>query len=417
MKENQRILVIAPSHPNHYFTDAAVAAWLLYQEYTRHERVGAALFLAPDLMPEGAQFIYRHSGNEYLWTGPNFGLDSGGCPQKTMMQDNLRIFLKYARPDVIHIHQQGDTGLELVELIRHFDPAIRIYVSLHDISPVCHRLGNTRASQGRCDRPDACYGCDPLQNKNAVWKKRRAARHFLNLADGVFTQSNFLQNFYLDAGIDPSRLYSMENCGPEVSTQPVSIAGKNSGRGKFCYFGPITEKSGIGVLLHALVDMQPEEKLHMLLTVCASACCDGDARFMKDISEQREKLEKQRKLNWVANFALADLDSYLADTDWVLVPALWEESSPVAIQAAFAACRPVLASFTEAISEKVEDGVNGVLARMGRPVAGWQNCLKNAAGDQDMWMRLQGAVTPPETEAIVNQHLEIMGVCPDPWQI
>lgn len=55
----------------------------------------------------------------------------------------------------------------------------------------------------------------------------------------------------------------------------------------------------------------------------------------------------------------------LAETDILAVPSLWYENSPVVIQEAHAAGVPVIASRLGLLTEKVRDGVDGVLVTAG----------------------------------------------------
>ncbi len=54
------------------------------------------------------------------------------------------------------------------------------------------------------------------------------------------------------------------------------------------------------------------------------------------------------------------LDELMAGVDWVVVPSIWWENSPLVIQEAFAHGRPVICSDIGGMAEKVTDGVNGL---------------------------------------------------------
>ncbi len=57
----------------------------------------------------------------------------------------------------------------------------------------------------------------------------------------------------------------------------------------------------------------------------------------------------------------------MAEVDWVIVPSIWWENSPLVIQEAFTYGRPVICSGIGGMAEKVTDGVNGLHFRVGDP--------------------------------------------------
>ena len=61
----------------------------------------------------------------------------------------------------------------------------------------------------------------------------------------------------------------------------------------------------------------------------------------------------------------SDLPRLMAEVDWVVVPSLWWENSPLVIQEAFLHGRPVICSDIGGMAEKVTDGVNGLHFRAG----------------------------------------------------
>ena len=59
----------------------------------------------------------------------------------------------------------------------------------------------------------------------------------------------------------------------------------------------------------------------------------------------------------------------MADVEWVVVPSIWWENSPLVIQEAFAHGRPVICSDIGGMAEKVADGVSGLHFRVNDPVS------------------------------------------------
>ena len=57
----------------------------------------------------------------------------------------------------------------------------------------------------------------------------------------------------------------------------------------------------------------------------------------------------------------------MATVDWIVMPSIWWENSPVVIQEASCIGRPPIVSDIGGMAEKVRDGVDGLHFRAGSP--------------------------------------------------
>src|SRR5262249_57931996 len=78
--------------------------------------------------------------------------------------------------------------------------------------------------------------------------------------------------------------------------------------------------------------------------------------------DEFRSLLETTKLNvtLVGRYAHGDLPRLMANIDWVIVPSIWWENSPLVIQEAFAYGKPVICSDIGGMAEKVTDRVNGL---------------------------------------------------------
>jgi glycosyltransferase involved in cell wall biosynthesis len=93
--------------------------------------------------------------------------------------------------------------------------------------------------------------------------------------------------------------------------------------------------------------------------------------------------------------------------DWVVVPSVWWENSPVVIQEAFFHGRPVIAADIGGMAEKVRDGIDGLHfhARSAEDLA---DRLTAALSDRDLWERLRDGIEPPTTYIdCAREHLQL----------
>lgn len=97
----------------------------------------------------------------------------------------------------------------------------------------------------------------------------------------------------------------------------------------------------------------------------------------------------------------------MAEIDWVIVPSIWWENSPVVIQEAFLHHRPVIASGIGGMAEKIRDEVDGLHFRTGSPES-LADKLGRALQEEGLWDRLSAAAPSPSSLATFAQdHLTL----------
>ena len=94
----------------------------------------------------------------------------------------------------------------------------------------------------------------------------------------------------------------------------------------------------------------------------------------------------------------------MAAVDWVVVPSVWWENSPLVIQEAFAAGRPVICSDIGGMAEKVSDGINGLHFRIGDP-EDLAATIHRAVGTPGLWDHLRKGIPPVHP---MTAHAEVL---------
>jgi glycosyltransferase involved in cell wall biosynthesis len=101
----------------------------------------------------------------------------------------------------------------------------------------------------------------------------------------------------------------------------------------------------------------------------------------------------------------ANVDAIVRGADWVIVPSIWWENSPLVIQEAFRAGRPVICSNIGGMAEKVSHGVNGLHFLVGS-ATDLARCIEQAVNDPGLQQRLaQAAPQPPAVQETVARQL------------
>ena len=93
-------------------------------------------------------------------------------------------------------------------------------------------------------------------------------------------------------------------------------------------------------------------------------------------------------MTFAGRYNYAELASLMSNVDWIVVPSIWWENSPLVIQEAFHFGRPVICSDIGGMAEKVDDGVNGLHFRAGDPTS-LARTIKRAAEEPQLWERLR----------------------------
>jgi glycosyltransferase involved in cell wall biosynthesis len=97
----------------------------------------------------------------------------------------------------------------------------------------------------------------------------------------------------------------------------------------------------------------------------------------------------------------------MRQVDWVVVPSIWWENSPLVIQEAFLHGRPLLTSDIGGMKEKIADDVNGLHFRVGS-AEDLADKLTSVLEDPEAWERLRaGAPKPIGHEEAARQHLAL----------
>ena len=102
---------------------------------------------------------------------------------------------------------------------------------------------------------------------------------------------------------------------------------------------------------------------------------------------------RAENVTFAGRYSYSELASLMSNVDWVVVPSIWWENSPLVIQEAFHFGRPVICSDIGGMAEKVDDGVNGLHFRAGDPTS-LARTIKSAAEEPGLWEQLRNGIRP-----------------------
>jgi glycosyltransferase involved in cell wall biosynthesis len=413
MEQTHRILVVSHGHPDKSPGGGEHAAHLLFEELKSRPDV-TATFLARDDgagHPDAAFGIHTADGSEVLMTAQCEFFRFSQRDRKLVCKD-FRGFLEWYRPTVVHLHHYVHLGIELIREIKNYSRQVPVVLTLHEYLAICHHNGQMvkTKSDELCRRasPAACHGCFPEIGPHDFFLRELFLKGFLSLVDTFVSPSQFLVERYVSWGLPRDKFVVVEN-GLD-SQEPAAPRPIEAGelRGRFAFFGQISRYKGLHVLLEAM-ELLPARFRSGVERITLDVHGTHLAWQAQEYQERIHSLfdRTRRSVRMHGRYQREDLPALMRGIDWVIVPSIWWENSPLVIQEALAHGRPVICSDIGGMAEKVHDRENGLQFRVGNP-RHLSDRLVEAATTPGLWDRLHSnARTPWTVRDMADRHLEI----------
>ncbi|MDQ0138272.1 glycosyltransferase involved in cell wall biosynthesis [Neorhizobium galegae] len=415
MNEQLRVLVVSHAHPTVSLGGAEIASHNLHRGLNALPNV-QSVYLARVGHPvprhaSSALMSLRLAEDELLFHADDydhFFLSNGDT--QAISRDLLR-FARDLRPHVIHFHHVLGIGLEALYALREAFPHAAILVTFHEYLSICHNHGQMvkRPSGQLCETasPVACHGCFPDIPVSRFLKRELFARGMLGLADAFVSPSRFLAERYAAWGIEKDKLSVIENgISVETAAPARETQGPNPRRNRFAYFGQMTPFKGADLLIDA-VSRIPKEIWGE--DSCLMIFGGNLERQPIEFQERMKKLiaDAGQRVRFYGAYQNADVPRLMRSVDWVVLPSVWWENSPVVIQEALLHRRPMIASDIGGMAEKVRDGKDGLHFRAGSS-QDLADRLVEVLGDSQIWKRLRGSMRQPADRlACAQEHVKL----------
>jgi glycosyltransferase involved in cell wall biosynthesis len=422
----KRVLQICHNHPRTRPGGAEVYAHELHR-HLRDSGEWESIFLARSGPPHSAErapedgsritavegevgeYLLHTEGLDFDWM-----LGTMRLPEDLYTHD-LRSFLLAARPDVVHFQHTLFIGYDAIGEVRRTLPGVPIIYTLHEFLPICHNKGQMVRTFDRslCGEasPRRCAECFPGVEPDQFLLRERFIRAALELVDLFVAPSETVRDRYVEWGIPRERIL-LEDYG-RVLTPPVATD-RPAPHDTLGIFGQVNPYKGFDVLLRAmqlLVSDAPKLRVH-------GANLDlQEHRFRDEIAAM---LAATPGVTDVGPYPPERAGEMMAAVDWVVVPSVWWENSPLVIQEAFAAGRPVICSDIGGMAEKVEDGVNGLHFQVGDPES-LATTIHRAVTTPGLWEHLREGIPPlhsmPDHATVLTSTYESLLLQPELHQI
>ncbi len=409
-KQMHRILVIAHAHPDFSLGGGELAAYNLFKAYRDNPEVQNAWFLARSDRHRGLTgAITLRRSNEYLWEQAVYDWHSMRAAHRESLTTWFADLIRALKPTIVHTHHYAHLGLEYLQVIKQVDPKIRIVMTLHEYMAICQNNGQMMKVGGSqlCSRstPDECSRCFPDKTPEEFWLRNHKFKSYFSLVDQFVSPSKFLRQRYIEWGLPSEKIVVIENGQSDDHPLPPRSFSEGETCSRFGFFGQITPYKGLDILLEALHHMPKEERKKIVLEVHGANLELQSHDYQRKIEELRKPLIKQGVVQWIGPYRPYELRSRMANIDWVCVPSVWWENSPMVIQEAFGCGRPLLVSDIGGMKEKVRNGIDGFHVPVGNIIA-WSNALRIAKSETEFYAKCCANIFRPISyQACAAEHL------------
>jgi glycosyltransferase involved in cell wall biosynthesis len=407
----RRVLSICHNHPSVRPGGAEAYA------YELHRALAASpdyepIFLAkggPPVGPSGSVHggtCFGPTGygdDEYFFYTDGYDFDYlfGSQPGKDFYTRHFRGFLQAYEPDIVHFQHTLFLGYDMIREVRNTLPHTPILYTLHEYLPICHRNGQMvrTGSEELCDRatPRRCHECFPSISPQTFFLRERFIKSHLSLVDMFLAPSDFLRQRFIEWGIPEEKIRT-----EEYGRRPAGRHARTSDgthRNRLGFFGQLSMFKGVDVLLQAMRILvrdhggttAPRQKglESARLRVHGANLELQPGEFQNRFKQLLE--ETEAAVTFVGKYDHEQLPELMEHVDWVVVPSVWWENSPLVIQEAFQQGRPVICSGIGGMAEKVTDNVNGLHFTAGDPMS-LADTIKRATGTPGLWETLREGI-------------------------
>lgn len=352
----RRIAIFSHSHPSLSKGGAEIAAHTLFLGL-RALGVDAILIAACeeetldriDLGPHEFALPYRADHYDHFYHLSPVGV------RRTLVD-----LLRRERIGVLNAHHFLHAGIDALRDVA--EAGIAVVFTIHEFLAICHNHGQmiTRPAQMLCDGPSpaACRGCYPEHSRQQFAMRARHVAEALAGVAAFVSPSRFLAERMVANGLPAARMGIIENGIAQREPVPPAAVPAERRVWKFGFFGQINPFKGIDVILDAcpILARDPTVAARIRIVIHGNFVGQSDAF----IARFHEAVSLYPLLSYLGPYDNRMVGRLMAACDYVVAPSTWWENSPVVIQEAYHARRPVICTGIGGMAEKVVDRVTGL---------------------------------------------------------
>jgi glycosyltransferase involved in cell wall biosynthesis len=358
------IAIIAHTHPSVTKGGAEIAAYSLYQGL---RNLGVdAIFIAA-CPTDDLHMLMLGSEREFVVTTEWDRYDHFYQLSSADIWRQLKTILIGNGVKLVNFHHFLNFGVNALRALAA-ETDIPFTITLHEFLAICANHGQmvTRPARRLCQQASqvACATCFPEHSRQQFGLRRDLIRHALMPAAAFISPSHFLAARMAAWGLPPEKFVVIENGLRHLpQREERSRSFSETTPWVFGYFGQITPFKGADTLLDTidLLAKLPDIASRIRIRVHGNLIgqtAEFNARFL-------ETFAKHNFTVYAGPYDNTDVHTLMSACDYVLVPSTWWENSPVVIQEAYAAGRPLICTGIGGMAEKVPNRRSGLHFRLG----------------------------------------------------
>jgi glycosyltransferase involved in cell wall biosynthesis len=286
---------------------------------------------------------------------------------------------------------------------------IPFVVTLHEFLAVCAHHGQmvTRPARRLCQAasPAACTMCFPEHSRQQFAARKQMLLAALAPAAAFIAPSQFLAERMVAWGLNGAKFAVIENGLRDVGLRvPHDRQGIEGRPWVFGYFGQITPFKGGDTLLDTIDLLSGRPGVEHAFRIRVHGTLVGQENAF--LQRFTAAFANSAFASFSGPYENADVQKLMAACDYVLVPSTWWENSPVVIQEAFAAGRPVICTGIGGMAEKVVNRRHGLHFRQGDG-ADLARAMVEAADDVLYRALCSGLPEPRDQTSMARDYLAI----------
>lgn len=352
----QKLLFIAHGHPEFSKGGGEIAAWNIFRNF--FDEGMDALFLArsEDASHPGSAFSLRENNQIFYHSTLHNPFDLTNRSALSVHRELKKLVAQF-QPDVIHIHHYYGIGIEVFRTLRTAAPKARIIFTIHEYWAICMHYGTMvkTDSMKLCSKssPLDCHRCFTQYSPGDFFLRQQFVLDQFSYVDHFISPSHFLKQRYAEWGLAEEKISVIENPMRPIQKQPPRKLLKDEKRSRFAFFGQLSPFKGLDVLLSAILTMPKAQRKLVRLDIHGANLEVQADEYKKKIASLLKKCGDNVRLH--GSYEAEQLPTLMAACDWVVMPSVWWENSPVVIQEAASAGRPILGSDIGGIKEKIHE--------------------------------------------------------------
>jgi glycosyltransferase involved in cell wall biosynthesis len=410
--DKKKILIIAHNHPDFFPGGGEIFAYRSFEELKKNEQYQVMFLAATGNVSRsnhaGTPFL-SHMGrtDEFLFHGDAFDYFKQSQRELTYLFRDFARFLSEHQPDIVHLHHTLRFGVEALSIIKKTLPKARIIYTLHDFIPICHNNGQMvrTNSLSLCEQAssDACNKCFPEIAPTLFKARELFIKAHFDLVDVFVSPSEFLARRFVKWGIAPHKIQIIENGIPELPPINKNNA-KRDAHNHFGFFGQISPYKGTMLILEAAKILLDQGINDFQVSIHGNI----ELQTKEFQSEFAAKLKKcAPNVQFLGKYKSTQINEYMQNIDFVVMPSVWWENSPLVITEAKYYKKPIICSNIGGMAEKVQNEVEGLHFEVGDSHS-LASVMLRAIKDKNLFPKLQAKIkTPLSIEQCMNQYINL----------